>query len=47
MDLTAASFDRPEDFRPAEHIWTERQLPWIALADGLPRYRHGRNESPL
>ena len=47
MDVTAASFDDPEDFHPRDHIWTERQLPWIKFADGLPRYRRFRNESPL
>lgn len=47
IDLTAASFDAPEDFRPQDHIWVERQLPWIKFGDGLPRYHRYRNEPPL
>jgi hypothetical protein len=46
-DLTVASFDSPGEFRPADHIWTERQQPWIKLADGLPRYRRFRGETPV
>lgn len=41
IDLTVASFDHPELVSPADHIWTEDQMPWIKLADGLPR--HARN----
>ena len=41
VDVTVCSFDAPESVTPADHIWTEDQLPWIRLADGLPTHvRH-------
>ena len=37
IGVTVGSLDRPEDFPPTRHNWTSSQLPWISLADGLPR----------
>ena len=42
IDLTVASFDRPELVEPADHIWVEDRLPWIKLADGLPAFPQNR-----
>ena len=42
IDVTVASFDRPNAVSPADHIWVEDRLPWIRLADELPEYRQGR-----
>lgn len=42
IDVTLASLDQPGAVVPADHIWTRRQLPWIQLADGLPRYEQSR-----
>lgn len=42
IDVTLASLDRPETVVPLDHIWTRRQIPWIRLADGLPRFAEGR-----
>jgi hypothetical protein len=28
---------------PADHIWIEDRLPWIALADGLATHARGRS----
>jgi hypothetical protein len=42
FDVTLASLDHPELLTPADHIWTEDQLPWIKLTDGLPRHTRGR-----
>ncbi|HEY3174966.1 MAG TPA: GFA family protein [Candidatus Polarisedimenticolia bacterium] len=45
IDVTACSLDGPEEVAPADHVWSDRMLPWIRLADGLPRYRLGRNDA--
>jgi hypothetical protein len=42
IDVTLASFDAPELLAPTDHLWTEDQLPWVQLADGLPRHARGR-----
>jgi len=36
--LYLGSFDRPEALRPDAHMMAERQLPWLEIDDGLPRY---------
>ncbi|MEZ5798979.1 MAG: GFA family protein [Paracoccaceae bacterium] len=33
----AATLDQPQAYRPTVHVHTDEQLPWIHLADGLPR----------
>lgn len=38
VDLTVASFDDPEALAPQMHIWDSRRLPWLPVADGLPRH---------
>lgn len=40
--VTVCSFDQPETVAPADHTWTDDQLPWIRLADGLPVFREAR-----
>ena len=40
LDLTVATFDRPEAVTPERHIWTSSRLPWLELADDLPRHPH-------
>lgn len=42
VDVTLASLDTPQRVAPAFHIWTERQLPWLHFADGLPRHQRSR-----
>ena len=42
IDLTVASFDAPEEVTPQDHIWCDRMLPWIRLADDLPRYKQSQ-----
>lgn len=39
-----ASLDHPERVVPVDHIWTRRQIPWIKLADGLPRFAGNRDD---
>ncbi len=42
LDVSACSLDAPEDLRPQDHLWVCRMLPWIRLADGLPRHDRDR-----
>ncbi len=42
IDVTLASLDDPGTITPVDHIWTKRQIAWIKLADGLPRYAESR-----
>jgi len=43
IDVTLASLDDPGAITPVDHIWTMWQLPWIKLADGLPRHAESRS----
>ncbi len=38
IDITIGSFDRPEALPPALHYWDSKRLPWMTMADDLPRY---------
>jgi hypothetical protein len=38
VDITVGSLDRPEAMPPALHYWDSRRLPWLRLADDLPRH---------
>jgi hypothetical protein len=38
IDIAIGSLDDPEAIAPAAHIWESRRLPWLHLADGLPRH---------
>lgn len=46
IDVTLASLDDPGAITPVDHIWTKRQLSWIKLADGLPRFSESRSSEP-
>ncbi len=37
VDLYAASLDDPSGFAPEFHSHWDERLPWVALADNLPR----------
>ena len=39
VHVMVAVFERPELLVPQFHIFAEERLPWLHLADGLPRYR--------
>ena len=43
IDVTACSLDNPEAVLPADHLWCDRTLPWVKIADGLPRHKLGRS----
>ncbi|MGQ0579742.1 MAG: GFA family protein [Betaproteobacteria bacterium] len=42
IDVTLASLDDSGAIVPVDHIWTRRQIPWIKLADRLPRHAENR-----
>ena len=44
IDVTACSLDDADWVRPDDHVWCDRMLPWVKVADGLPRYGLGRND---
>jgi hypothetical protein len=38
IDITVGSLDRPDAVRPVLHYWDSERLPWVRLADDLPRH---------
>lgn len=42
IDVAVGTADRPEALPPREHLWTESAVPWLHLADDLPRYPRQR-----
>ncbi|HJQ58585.1 MAG TPA: GFA family protein [Vineibacter sp.] len=38
IDIAIGSLDRPEELPPTLHYWDSRRMPWLQLADGLPRH---------
>lgn len=40
--LLVGAFDEPERLTPQRHAFTSRQLPWLHIADELPRHREFR-----
>ncbi|MBO1074074.1 GFA family protein [Roseomonas marmotae] len=44
VDIATATLDDPAQVPPADHVRARGQLPWVKLADGLPRYPGGRAE---
>lgn len=38
VHLYLGSLDRPEDFPPQGHVHVAEQIPWLHIADDLPRH---------
>jgi hypothetical protein len=38
VHLYAASLENPSDVKPSRHVFVEEQLPWLEIADRLPRF---------
>ena len=38
IDIAAGTLDDPTGVAATEHIWCESAMPWLKLADGLPRH---------
>jgi hypothetical protein len=37
-NVAVCSLDKPDDVRPCCHTYTDTMLPWLNIADGLPRF---------
>lgn len=44
VDVTACSLDDVEAVSPEDHVWSDRMVPWVVFADGLPQYKRGRDD---
>lgn len=44
IDVTVGSLDEPERMLPEDHVWATRELSWLKLDDGLPRYDTRRDD---
>ncbi len=42
VDLNLATLDHPEAIAPAYHIYTASRVPWLEIADDLPRHSGDR-----
>lgn len=42
IDVTACSLDNVNAVAPEDHVWCDRMVPWVKLADGLPQYKVGK-----
>ena len=38
VDITIGSLDDPSQIAPTFHYWDSRRIPWLKIADGLPRH---------
>lgn len=46
MHLLVGSLDAPGEVTPSVHAYLIDALPWIHVADGLPRFERTRREGP-
>jgi hypothetical protein len=46
VQVCLGSLDRAPDVRPDDHVWTESQLPWLHVEDGLPRFTRNSTAVP-
>jgi hypothetical protein len=46
VQVSLGSLDRPDLVRPDDHVWTKRQLPWLKMADDLPRFATNSDAVP-
>jgi hypothetical protein len=48
LALWVGTLEDPRDFRPAYHCYVAERLPWVIIADSLPRYAHSsKNATPI
>ena len=43
IDVTTCSLDVPEQVPPHHHIFTDSQIEWLKLGDGLPAFRQSKS----
>jgi hypothetical protein len=46
VDVNVAAMGEPADYPPARHIWCESAIPWLQVADELPRLARGTEAGP-
>jgi len=46
VQIAAGSLDHAERVQPDDHVWTEEQLPWLRVDDGLPRFTRNSSAVP-
>ena len=46
VQIAAGSLDQAERVQPDDHVWTEEQLPWLPVDDGLPKFKRNSNAVP-
>ncbi|MCE2517955.1 MAG: GFA family protein [Alphaproteobacteria bacterium] len=46
MHLYAASLEDPSQYDPGFHVFYEKKLPWLSLADGLEKHPASLEEAP-
>lgn len=44
VDVTLCCLDLSSGVAPQDHPFTNSQLPWPKLSDGLPRYQQSRSD---
>ncbi len=44
IHLLLCTLDEPEGLEPLGHVYVAEQLPWLKLADGLPRHAGSSSE---
>jgi hypothetical protein len=47
IHLYAASLDYPAQFEPEFHVHCADKLPWLHIADDLPKYQRMASGDPL
>jgi hypothetical protein len=45
IDITTCSLDDPLQAPPRHHIFTDSQVGWLRLGDGLPRFHRSKSEA--
>jgi hypothetical protein len=45
IHLFHGTLDKPAEFVPTAHVFTEEQVPWFEVHDDLPRYARGRRRT--
>jgi hypothetical protein len=46
IDVNIGSLDDPAAIQPEYHIWTGSRIPWLEIADDLPRYADEGPDTP-
>jgi hypothetical protein len=47
LALYACTLDDLSKIKPDKHVRVDEQLPWIEIADQLPRYAFGKRDAPV